>query len=660
VPSVPPAPEPGIGLCSGPTRMLVVWCPDWPVMAAGVPAATPAAVVHANRIVACTPAARADGVRPGLRRREAQGRCPDLELLDQDHDRDARMFESVAAALESLVPRVEVVRPGVLAVAARGASRYHGGDRSLLARVAAAVDKELGPLGRCQVGLADGLFAAGLAARRATIVPPGGTPAFLRAVPVAALGSEQPAAGAPPDLVDLFVRLGLRTLGDLADLPADAVGARFGPEGSRAHRLANGQDERPVAPRHPPPDLAVAASLDPPAEQVATAAFTAKALAGKLRTRLDALGLVCTRVRIEAETEHGELLVRVWRSDVAGSGQADGFSAAAIAERVRWQLEGWLAGPASTRPTGGIALLRLVPDELAGAQGRQLGFWGGDRQADERAMRALARVQGLLGHDAVVMPVLRGGRGPGERVAHIPPLGAEATGRIPSPRGMLAFARAVHPAGSAAPVRSGGPDASGLPGELDRPDGPGALGLPAGPGPGMVGAPGALGATGGPGAPRSGVQRSGASRSGGIGWRGSGPARRRGAGGGGPGWSSSATEAPWPGRVPAPAPATVHARLLTAELLDDEGAVVTVTRRGALGPDSGPPARLWVGGFGRGRVPAWATVAAWAGPWPAEERWWDRSGAAIRLDRFQVVTGDGRAYLLVLVDGQWWVEATYD
>jgi protein ImuB len=671
--------------------MLVVWCPDWPVMAAGVPAATPAAVVHANRIVACTPAARADGVRPGLRRREAQGRCPDLELLDQDHDRDARMFESVAAALESLVPRVEVVRPGVLAVAARGASRYHGGDRSLVARVATAVDEALGPLGRCQVGLADGLFAAGLAARRATIVPPGGTPAFLRAVPVAALGSEQPAAGALPDLVDLFVRLGLRTLGDLADLPADAVGARFGPEGSRAHRLAKGKDERPVAPRHPPPDLAVAASLDPPAEQVATAAFTAKALAGKLRTRLDALGLVCTRVRIEAETEHGELLVRVWRSDVAGSGQADGFSAAAIAERVRWQLEGWLAGPASTRPTGGIALLRLVPDELAGAQGRQLGFWGGDRQADERAMRALARVQGLLGHDAVVMPVLRGGRGPGERVAHVPPLGAEAAGpggpagRIPSPRGMLAFARAVHPAGSAAPVRSGGPDTSGVsggpggpgalgvPGGPGEPDGPGALGVPGGPGepggPGALGVPGGPGEPGGPGASgvpagpntsRSGVQRSGASRSGGIGWRGSGPARRRGAGGGGPGWGSSATEAPWPGRVPAPAPATVHARLLTAELLDDEGAVVTVTRRGALGPDSGPPARLWVGGFGRGRVPAWATVAAWAGPWPAEERWWDRSGAAVRLDRFQVVTGDGRAYLLVLVDGQWWVEATYD
>jgi protein ImuB len=588
-----------------PTRMLVVRCPDWPVMAAGVPAATPAAVVHANRVVACTASARAEGVRPGLRRREAQGRCPALELLDQDHGRDARAFEPVAAALESLVPRVEVVRPGILAVAAKGASRYHGGDDALVARVAEVIDGVLGPLGRCQVGVADGLFAAVLAARSAsaTIVPPGGTPDFLRDIPIAALER--------PELVDVLVRLGLRTLGDLADLPASAVGARFGPEGAQAHRLAGGRDERPVSSRRPPPDLAVAAPLDPPAEHVAAAAFTAKALAGKLRARLDELGLVCTRVRIEAETEHGELLVRVWRSDVAGSGEADGFGAAAIADRVRWQLDGWLAAPAGTRPTGGIAVLRLVPDELAGAgfgfasrsPGRQLGFWGGDRQADERAMRALARVQGLLGHDAVVMPVLRGGRGPGERVAHVAPLGAELPGpgtpggRAPSPRGLLAFARAVHPAGSAT----------------------------------------------------AGQARRAAGRQGGA-----------------------DAGAPWPGRVPAPAPAIVHTRPLTAELLDVDGAVVTVTRAGVIGPDCGAPARLWVGGFGWGgsrsrslgdgsrSLPAWATVAAWAGPWPAEERWWDRDRTAGRRDRFQVVTGDGRAYLLALVDGRWWVEATYD
>ena len=49
-------------------------------------------------------------------------------------------------------------------------------------------------------------------------------------------------------------------------------------------------------------------------------------------------------------------------------------------------------------------------------------------------------------------------------------------------------------------------------------------------------------------------------------------------------------------------------------------------------------------------------MAAWAGPWPVEERWWD-TDAARRLARFQVVGADGRAWLLVVQNGHWWTEA---
>src|SRR5919206_602034 len=107
--------------------MLVVWCPDWPVVAAGAPPDSLTAVVHANRVVACSPAARVEGVRPGLRRREAQGRCPELELLAHDPARDARAFEPVLVAVEQLTPWVEVLQPGECAFPAPAAPRYHGG-----------------------------------------------------------------------------------------------------------------------------------------------------------------------------------------------------------------------------------------------------------------------------------------------------------------------------------------------------------------------------------------------------------------------------------------------------------------------------------------------------------------------------------------------------
>jgi protein ImuB len=221
----------------------VLWCPDWPLVAAGIPAEEPAAVLHANRVVACTAAARAAGVARHQRRREAQGRCPELTVVAHDPERDARCFESVVAAVGAFAPRLELDRPGRVLVPTRGPARYWGGDAALADAVAAAADHDA----RC--GVADGSFAAGLAARATSpsrptlVVEPGASARFLAPLPLRALDR--------PELVDVLGRLGLHRLGDLAALPAPDVLARFGVDGRTAWRLANGLDERPPAPRRP-------------------------------------------------------------------------------------------------------------------------------------------------------------------------------------------------------------------------------------------------------------------------------------------------------------------------------------------------------------------------------------------------------------------------
>ena len=401
------------------TRTLVVWCPDWPVVASGAPPDAVVAVVAANRVVACSAPARAEGIRRGLRRREAQGRCPGLEVVEADPGRDARAFEPVAAAVEAFTPAVEISRPGMIALATRGPSRYFGGDRALAEKIAGAVDAITGAVPSflpadpsvgghpgCRVGVADGRFPAEAAARsagreRIVVVEAGQSGPFVAPLPVSTIPY--------PELASLLIRLAVRTLGELAALPASSVLARFGPDGAEAHRLARGLDPRPLAARTPPPDLAVSALIDPPAERVDTAAFLARALAEELHGRLGALGLGCTRVAIEAETEHGEHLVRLWRHDGT-------LTAGAIAERVRWQLDGWLRQGGTS---GGLTLLRLVPDEVRPDGGRQLGFWGGATD-EEGVARTLARVQGLLGPDGVVTAVLGGGRSPAEQVRLVP------------------------------------------------------------------------------------------------------------------------------------------------------------------------------------------------------------------------------------------------
>ena len=85
-----------------PPRIVSIWFPDWPVTAAGFAADAVAAVMGANRVVARTAAAAADGVVIGQRRRQAQRRCPHLTLVDRDADRDAREFEPVVRAVAEL------------------------------------------------------------------------------------------------------------------------------------------------------------------------------------------------------------------------------------------------------------------------------------------------------------------------------------------------------------------------------------------------------------------------------------------------------------------------------------------------------------------------------------------------------------------------------
>jgi protein ImuB len=107
---------------------------------------------------------------------------------------------------------------------------------------------------------------------------------------------------------------------------------------------------------------------------------------------------------------------------------------------------------------------------------------------------------------------------------------------------------------------------------------------------------------------------------------------------------------PWPGRIPAPGPATVCQDPLPAQITDSSGAAVTVTGRAEA---SAPPAWVSIDGG------PWLAVTAWAGPWPVTERWW-QPRLARRRARFQLVTGDGAAWLAAIQDGRWLIEARYD
>jgi protein ImuB len=441
-----------------PVRCLVVEWPDWPLVAAQATPGQPSAVMRANRVVAASPLAREDGIRPGWRRRESQRACASLVVIDHDAERDMRMFEPLARSMGSVTPLVEVDRAGGCTFTTRGPSRYHGGDAAL-AELTLTTIRTAAPLhavavtGPPVVGIADGAFTARLAARTALrsacgfrVIKAGESPAFLAPFPIDVLNEEL----ADDSLANLFSRLGVRTLGALAALPYVDVLTRFGPLGADAHRLARGLDRRPPQARKPSPDLAIERRFEEPVVTSGPLAFVGKQMGDELLERLAANGLACTQIFVVAEADNGDRSERLWRHEPA-------FTPAAIAERVRWQLDGWSTAkrvldparpPGSAATTGkglwseatggsrseaeastarrGVCSLRVVPTEVVAATGEQRGFWGGRSESDERAGRGIARLVGLLGPEAVHVPERRGGRQVTESVVMVPAVASES------------------------------------------------------------------------------------------------------------------------------------------------------------------------------------------------------------------------------------------
>lgn len=693
-------------------RVLAVWCPDWPAVAAAavadVPPTRAVVVLHANRVVACSAVARAAGVRRGHKRREAQARCPDLFVAQADSDRDARLFEPVVAAVDATVPGVEVLRPGLVVLAARGAARYFGSEETAAERLVdavAAVGVE------CQIGIADELSTAVIAARRAVLVPPGAGADFLAPLPVSELAAE-PSLAAPErgELIDLLHRLGLRRIGDFAALTPGEVASRFGADAIRAHRCARAEPERPPSAAPPPPDLAVEYPCDPPIDRVDAAAFAGRLLATRLHDRLSAAAVACTRLTVVAETAAGEHLSRTWRC-------AAPLTPTDTADRIRWQLDGWLTHRALHTPTetedGGTIFgtgKSHDPSDYTVPRG----------QRDETASGA-SRTHDPNGRAVPDSRDRHDGRGSGTDRAH------GSSGRVvPEPRGRhggrVSGAGRAHDSSdrmvSDPGSRHGGTvfgagesSGSAISGSRDRRGGrvasgvgdarAGAVGFGEG---GSSGRPGVGFATGtgdftiggrrwsqgvGPSAPITmlrlepvEVVAAGALQLGLWGGVGEGEERARRAlirvqgllGGeavlvgvlsGGRGPAERVTlialgdepvpaadpALPWPGRLPHPAPAMVLVNRPEVALEDSGGAPVWISDRGLLTAD---PARLRWGSRE-------LTVTDWSGPWLLDERWWsgDTGNRAVRA---QVMLADTELRVLLLLgyDRAWHVEGLYD
>jgi protein ImuB len=194
-----------------------------------------------------SPRAETFGVVAGMRIGEALSRCPELKLVPPDPEGVRDLWRVALERIESIGGAPESDRPGAAYFDALGLRGLHGGD------VDGVLAATRAKFGRARIGAAPNRFAAWCAAsqtlqRRPTLtVEARRLGRFLGPLPVALLRERPELARLPEELE----RLGVRTLGELAALPAPAVAERFGHPGLRARELACGRD-RPPRPRQPP------------------------------------------------------------------------------------------------------------------------------------------------------------------------------------------------------------------------------------------------------------------------------------------------------------------------------------------------------------------------------------------------------------------------
>ena len=218
-------------------------------------------------------------------------------------------------------PRFER-RGSAVVVDLTGLDRLFGHPRVIADELRKAAD-ERGV--RASVAIAGTCTAAHLLAahrtRPVTVVERGGDADAIAPLPIELLRTVANVSNAPNDpnvpndpndpnarLLSTFLRWGLRTIGDLAALPADAVAARLGADGVRWHRLAQGQDLRPLQPEVPEERFEEAFDLEWPIEGLEPLSFVLGRLLEPLSAHLERRGrgaaVIHLRLHLVTRTLH--------------------------------------------------------------------------------------------------------------------------------------------------------------------------------------------------------------------------------------------------------------------------------------------------------------------------------------------------------------------
>ncbi|MGH8017129.1 MAG: DNA polymerase Y family protein, partial [Opitutaceae bacterium] len=342
---------------------------------AGKPVAVLAGDTRKSPLLQASPEARAAGVEPGRTAPQALARCGALIVRRRSATAEAAARRLLADAAFSLSPRVEETSEGICTVDLKGAAGEPlAAARGLLARLA-----EQGLY--AFAGIASHPEVAQYAARCAGETPGrvlavSDNRAFLAGLPLAM-------AGPDPVHAEVLARWGVRTLGQLTDLPRQEIGRRLGESGLALWDRAAARTTRVLKHLIQPEVFEEAAEFEHRVETLEPLLFLIRRFIDQLVLRLEGAHLVAGVALFKLALDDGSEHRRRFRLP----------EPSCRADVIFRMLHTHLETVRTDFPVVGIQL-RLMPCR---PQARQQGLFEADLRDPMQYAETLARVVAIVG-----------------------------------------------------------------------------------------------------------------------------------------------------------------------------------------------------------------------------------------------------------------------
>ena len=339
-------------------------------------------------VAACNYAARKFGIHSAMPISEAYRRCPQATYLRPRMQLYAQISARIMQILETYTELVEQLSIDEAFLDVTASTKLFGDAITIAKRIKRQIREQEALT--VSVGVAPNKFLAKLASDLEkpdglVVVQPGHELEFLEPLPIERLW------GVGPKSARRLHSLGIRTIGDIAALPVARLESLFGSaHAHHLHRLALGQDDRPVRPDRERKQISRETTFDSDTADRDLVERTLLGLSEEIAASLRRRGLVARTVTVKLRLAPFETLTR--RQTLG----ADIDTTEAIFPLARQLLA---AADPGDRP------IRLIGVGVSGlgqrTAGSQLSLFDDAEQGAEKVARAVDAVTDRFGRDAL-------------------------------------------------------------------------------------------------------------------------------------------------------------------------------------------------------------------------------------------------------------------